>query len=186
MNIKQAIATPGFMSETELAYLAFIAESCFRIVEVGSWRGRSARAIADNIAPGGTLTCVDTWADDAYGHVFPEDDPEMFKKKDWLWNEFQRYLDEYLGTTVHQLRMTSMDGARFLANQKFDFIFIDAGHKYEDIQQDILCWRPLLAEGGILAGHDYNPVHHPEVIQVVKELVPRFRVVDTIWTTEGA
>ena len=65
MNITRALQIPGMMSEEELTYLAELASDREWIVEIGSWMGRSARAMADNTK--GTVYCVDTWADDAYG-----------------------------------------------------------------------------------------------------------------------
>lgn len=185
MNIERALATPGFMGESELAYLAELAEKSTAIAEVGTWRGRSARVFADNTA--GILFCTDTWADDAYGSVFPGDAPDLCQQPNWLWNEFRNNLRDALPRIV-TARMPSVEAAGWYAKlgQKFDVIFIDAGHNYEDVKQDILAWRPLLQEGGVLCGHDYDAVHHPEVIRAVDELVPRFRVVGTIWTTEGA
>ena len=184
MNIERALAIPGWMSEVELSYLASLAEKFMSIVEIGSWRGRSARAFADNLKACGTLICVDTWADNAYGAVFPGDAPDLCQRPDWLWNEFRNNLEDQIGITVFPARMTSMEGATHFAKHKFNCVFIDAGHHYEDVRADILFWRQLLKEGYVLCGHDYNPVCHPEVIQAVKEFVPKFRVVDTIWTTE--
>lgn len=184
MNLKKALEVPGFMAESELAYLAELAAKSHAIAEVGSWRGRSARAFADNTE--GFLYCIDTWADDAYGAVFPGDAPDLCQHRDWLWNEFQRNLADHLSSNVFRMRTNSVDGAKALRGVKnFDLIFIDAGHNYEDVVADIKAWRPLLQEGGILCGHDYAE-YHPGVIRAVDELVPKFRVVGTIWTTEGA
>lgn len=52
----------------------------------------------------------------------------------------------------------------------FGFIFIDADHSYEAVKADAALCRPLLAEGGILAFHDYDD-GHPGVVQVVNELL---------------
>jgi predicted O-methyltransferase YrrM len=182
LTIERAVATAGFMSETELTYLASLAQTCDRIAEVGTWRGRSARAFADNMR--GYLTCIDTWADDAYGAVFPGDAPDLCQHPDWLWKEFHKNLADWISEgRIRTLRMPSVSGAQTCWNERFDLIFIDAGHAYQNVIDDIAAWRPLLTEDGVLCGHDYNPVHHPEVIRAVDELVPQFRVVDTIWTT---
>lgn len=181
MNIERALATPGFMAESELEYLASLAAKSGSIVEIGSWSGRSARAFADNTP--GLVFCVDTWADNAYGSA----PAEMTCHPDWLWKEFGKNV----GYEHHVMawRMNSVQCAALVANQgfKFDLIFIDAGHNYEDVVADINAWRPLLATDGVLCGHDYTTVHHPGVVQAVDELIPNFRVVDgtTIWTTEG-
>ena len=42
-----------------------------------------------------------------------------------------------------------------LADMKFDFIYIDAGHDEKDVKQDIVSSMLLTKKGGIIAGHDY-------------------------------
>jgi predicted O-methyltransferase YrrM len=184
MNIERALATDGWMSGTELLYLASVAEKSHMIAEVGSWRGRSARAMADNTP--GVVHCFDTWADNAYGTVFPGDAPDLCDHPDWLWNEFQENHADTVGTVVFCHRMSSVEGANYARNAglRFDAIFIDAGHQYVDVVADITAWMPLLKKGGILFGHDYHNIHHPEVVKALDELVPKYSVVDTIWTTE--
>ena len=41
-------------------------------------------------------------------------------------------------------------------NGEFDFIYIDASHKYEDVKKDIELCLPKLKYKGIIAGHDYS------------------------------
>lgn len=50
-----------------------------------------------------------------------------------------------------QLRMHGFDA--------LDFCFIDADHSYSAVKADIEAWYPLVREGGICAGHDWN---HPK------------------------
>jgi len=184
VNIERALLTDGWMSERELTYLASISGKSLFIAEIGSWRGRSARAMADNTK--GVIHCFDTWADNAYGAVFPNDAPDLCQHTDWLWKEFNKNHEDTIGENVFPHRMNSLEGASYaqVHGFKFDVIFIDAGHNYEDVVSDIRAWRPLLKEHGILCGHDYNPIHHTEVIRAVHDLIPEFRIFDTIWTTE--
>jgi hypothetical protein len=37
----------------------------------------------------------------------------------------------------------------------FDFVYIDANHKYDAVKIDIANWYPKVRGGGVLAGHDY-------------------------------
>jgi hypothetical protein len=60
-RISRAQKIAGFISDDELHWLAQEAISLKTIIEVGSWHGRSARAIADNMAKSSTLYCVDHW-----------------------------------------------------------------------------------------------------------------------------
>lgn len=183
MSIENAIAIPGWMSPRELAFLAFAAQKATSIIEIGSWRGRSAVAMADNTS--GTVHCVDTWADDAYGAVFDGDAPDLCHSKDWLWNEFRKNVGNRLGARLFPHRMNSVQGAIHLSSQGItaDMIFIDAGHREIDVVQDIEAWRPLLRPGGLLCGHDYHD-HHPDVKAVVERMISDFYVVDSIWVAK--
>lgn len=180
MTIEKALATPGFMAESELTYLATLAQKHIAIAEVGSWCGRSARAFADNT--NGKVWCIDTWADDAYGSA----PAEITGKPEWLMEEFAKYHGDTIGTKITRVRTTSVEGARLLMGCTFDVIFIDAGHNYEDVASDIAAWTPLLCPDGVLCGHDYA-AYHPGVIRAVDEFVPNRRIVEgtTIWTTEA-
>jgi len=55
------------------------------------------------------------------------------------------------------------------AGNKFDFVYIDACHRYGSIKQDIELWAPLVRAGGLLAGHDYIQAPGCGVIQAVDE-----------------
>jgi hypothetical protein len=54
------------------------------------------------------------------------------------------------------LRRTSVEATCILQYNKFDFVYIDGDHSFEDVLMDCMLWWPLLAEGGIMAGHDFK------------------------------
>lgn len=49
-----------------------------------------------------------------------------------------------------------------------DFVFIDAGHSYQAVREDITNWLPKVKPGGWFGGHDYHE-GHPGVIEAVRE-----------------
>ena len=74
--------------------------------------------------------------------------------------------------------MTSIDAARQADNNDmtFDFIYIDGGHKQEDVRQDIDAWLPLISRPGIFAGHDYianKEKWQIDVVPAVNDLAER-------------
>lgn len=75
---------------------------------------------------------------------------------------------EQLGGTVHW--MSTADAAPLVPDSWADFVFIDAGHSYEAVRQDIALWAPKVRPGGWFGGHDYHP-KFPGVIRAVGELV---------------
>jgi predicted O-methyltransferase YrrM len=179
LKIEEALLIPGWMSAAELLWLAEHAQRAKEILEVGSYCGRSTRALAENTR--GRVTAVDIW--------LPTDETESASDKvfsrlpdvgeDWLWNDFRTHM---LGlTNVHALRAQSVDAAAQVPDSvRFDMIFIDANHRYEDVRDDILAWRPKLTPGGLLCGHDYDK-DAPDgkgwqgVVRAVDELVPNVR-----------
>ena len=173
-NIGNALKIDGFMSQTELAWLAAQASKRNLIVEIGSWMGRSTRALADNCL--GKVLAVDTWkGSDEPGHVeFLKDKPEDYLVK--------KFLENMAGVNAYAYQLTSLEAAEQFKDESFDMIFIDAGHEYEDVKADILAWGPLVAEGGVLCGHDYQD-GAPGVKKAVDELLDGVEVYDSIWYT---
>lgn len=182
-----ANAIRGYMTWEELAWLAEMAANKDVVVEVGSWLGRSTKALAATAR--GQVFAVDHWR----GSV---DDPtEQEAKKIDVWAEFNHNLGPEInrrkvipiGRPHEELSstMTWFDGMTqdTCPVGPADMIFIDGSHKYEDVVRDIKNAVPMLKEGGLLCGHDFNEAAHPGVVQAVKELVPGFRLADgtSIW-----
>jgi predicted O-methyltransferase YrrM len=171
VDISQALTVQGWMSPEELTWLAEMAAKIpagGRIAEIGSHQGRSACALAGNTT--GTLFCVDTWREnEPYGCHF-----DVFSRN-----------TAHL-SNIFPVHSTSIDAARRFAalGLKCDAIFLDADHTDYHVRQDILAWRPLLADGGVFAGHDYGNTDWPDVKAVVDELIPHIKVVGHIWIGE--
>ena len=186
VSIDAAIATEGWMDIPDLTFLAEQAKKHTGIVEVGCWMGRSTRALADNTI--GIVHCVDTWRGSGLEH-----DPWLKgKPPEWLFEQFTKNTAKC--TNLRSFRMTSLDAAsRFKewqlektqVSEVFDMIFIDASHDYENVKADILAWKPLLKQGGMFCGHDYQDCW-PGVIKAVHELLTGVKVVPggSIWYTE--
>lgn len=60
------------------------------------------------------------------------------------------------------LRRTSVEAACILKYNKFDFVYLDGDHSFADVIQDCFLWWPLIADGGIMAGHDYKMLQEVE------------------------
>jgi predicted O-methyltransferase YrrM len=183
-NIDNAKKIPGWMTDTELEWLAEHAMESLCIAEIGSWRGRSTRALADNTP--GIVFAIDSWSDEAVGirgWWSEKEDPAKYKQKDWLWWEFQHNLTPFIGKKVIPLRMFSAHAFEVFSRRgmTFDMIFIDGSHDGPHVTGDIQMFSKLLRPGGILSGHDFGEPTCPEVAPAVTALIPDLEIKQTIW-----
>lgn len=134
-------------------------------VEIGSWKGKSSAYMAVEIANSGKsidFVCVDTF-EGGLEHI---NHPDLHNLYD-VFNSNMSSLKNY----YRDLRMTSLEASKLFDDKSIDFVFIDAGHDYENVRNDILAWKPKVKDGGILAGHDYVYTW-PGVIKAVDEMFP--------------
>lgn len=163
-----ADAVHGWMGRPELLWLARQASGCKVIVEMGTFHGRSAKAMTLAQAERGHLYCVDlfNWTSELNPRlsVF-----EAAHKN--LWPELQ-------SKRVSLIKASTQAGAAQLikAGVKADMVFIDACHDYGPVLADIRDAKRLLNPGGLLCGHDFNPVEYPGVVRAVTEQVPGYEL----------
>ena len=122
------------------------------LVEVGSWKGRSAAFMAVEIINSNKnikFDCVDTWK----GSIEHTTYDVITEEK--LYDVFLSNI-EPVKHIINPIRMTSIEASKLYEDNSLDFVFIDASHEYEDVKEDILAWLPKVKIGGVLAGHDYN------------------------------
>ena len=87
---------------------------------------------------------------------------------------------------VVTLGMTSLEAAQCFADGSLDFVYIDAGHAYQDVRNDIRAWAPKVQADGFIGGHDYSPLF-PGVMQAVRQVAREFRLFqDTSWLCRKA
>jgi len=177
VNIKNALATEGWMKTAEFEWLAEKASKLRTIVEVGSWMGRSTTAMADNLEGPGVILAVDTWRGSEEHGSFLADKPPDFIYRIFCKN-LRKHVDSGRVCPVH---LPSVEAARVfqaIGCAGFDMVFIDAAHDYENVKADIQAWKPLVKPGGLLRGHDWG---HPPIVQAVRELLGTPKTSSTIW-----
>lgn len=126
-----------------------------KIVEVGSWKGRSSvfasRAAA---VSGSTLYCVDTWDGRfAAGEAYPTD-AEAADRNVFL--SFKKNIRLYGCDNVVVCRGDSVDVASSWSHGLIDFLFINASHDYDSLLKDLRAWVPRMKPGGIICGDEWN------------------------------
>jgi predicted O-methyltransferase YrrM len=148
-----------------------------KFLEHGSWVGESTQVLA-RVAQerGGSVTITDTWSGN------PLTELETLARNNDVKAMFER----------------NMEGLPFnyAITPPYDLVFIDADHRYHSVKHDIERFMPMVKNGGILCGHDYNSpnwieeytetdcvnhVHHGVTKAVIELFKGRFNVIESIW-----
>lgn len=127
----------GWMNIHELVWLSRTAqrqEPGAWWVEIGVNRGRSFTCVGLSLPDTCTLVGVDI--------------------TDEMLAPAKRIRDERPGLNVMTLWCDSVAAADCFKDGSLSLIFIDGGHDQPQVEADIMAWRPKLAPGGILSGHD--------------------------------
>lgn len=175
VNIEKALAIPGWMSERELTWLATQAKQCDIIIEVGCYKGRSTRALADNTW--GTVLAVDSWA----GPMYLEDGDSLLQVDTYVMPEFLYNLRDHISYGRVFPNRVFFSGFQF--HSLADMIFLDDDHRYKNVHAHIKKALTLLKSGGIISGHDYGHPTWPGVKQAVDELLEDVQFEEMIWWT---
>lgn len=152
----------------EINWLTNTASSMDTALEVGAWKGRSAKALLEGCK--GIVYSVD--------HFLGSVGAEVSKENESVFIQYARNVKEYNNLVI--IKMASHEAAKLFADNSIDMVFIDAGHSYEEVIQDIELWYPKVKK--IICGHDYANFW-PGVIQAVNEKFSnRFKIIETIWS----
>lgn len=54
------------------------------------------------------------------------------------------------------LKGLSVEMAKQIPNLSLDMVFLDAGHEYNSVINDLFAWFPKVKFGGVISGHDYH------------------------------
>lgn len=65
----------------------------------------------------------------------------------------------------------SVWAAKLFSDNYFDFVYIDAGHQYDEVMSDMNAWWPRCKSGGVFGGHDYGTVNGDEVKRAVNDFL---------------
>jgi predicted O-methyltransferase YrrM len=129
------------------------------VVELGSWMGASAIAMARVVRRwGGTVTCVDTWAGE-----LTDDGGSPVGRSPIMIHTIARAMVE-AGVSAHvRLIPASTDAAARAWRGPIDCLYIDADHSCEGCAADLAAWVPHVRPGGLLMGDDYDHPRYPGV-----------------------
>ena len=145
----------GWLEDEEGELLYRLAKNCLgkgRIVEIGSWKGKSTIWLAKGSKVGNK---VKVYAIDPHvGATFEE-----FKK-----NISNSQTDDIVIPIVKTSEEVAKD-----FNEPVELIFVDGSHEYETVKLDFELWVPKLIYGGTIAFHD--TIIKPGPKKIVEEYV---------------
>lgn len=135
-----------------------------RFLELGCWKGRSTAFLCVEIINQNKdieVTCVDSWQ---YRENTEQPVCSQIEFDD-VYKQFLENTKQF--NNIKVIREDSVTAASGFPDNYFDVVFIDAGHHYVDVLQDLRAWNPKCKS--IIAGHDYFTRVHPGVKQAVDE-----------------
>ena len=165
----------GWHANTEI--MCELVEQCrpSLIIEVGSWKGASAIAMAEEVRRlglGSCMVCVDTWLG-ALEFWLNHEDPTRYGSLrfghgypgvyyQFLANVCHRKLQDY----IIPFPQTSVIAAQWFRLNRVgaDLIYVDGSHTYDDVSRDLQGYWRILSPNGIMFGDDYG---QPEVAEAV-------------------
>lgn len=140
--------------------------------EVGVYKGITTSSLLNSLNGINRYYVVDPW-EDYKGY-------EKLGHDKTKWNKAVRQFFENtydFKSKVIIMRMMSNEAVKHIKDESLDWVFIDANHKYEFIEENINIWVPKVKVGGVVSGHDYkNPKEKKRgwgITRAVKEMVPK-------------
>lgn len=146
-------------------------------VEIGAFMGKSTCYIAQEIKRKNKQIQFDV-IDHFQGS---SEHKTMLQGKD-LFEIFKDNMKK--AEVLNSINIISKDANEVVNNYKdhsIDFLYLDAGHSYEEVKNDIQKWLPKVR--GTLVGDDYVSVHSG-VIKAVNELLGKVRIHGRTWIYE--
>lgn len=139
-------------------------------VEVGVFIGTNANYILNDL-PIKRLYLVDNYKpyfDGGQGH-YTQDQMDSFYATTMMTVVESHF--KFVMPIIHD----SVWAAKLFPDNHFDFVYIDAGHIYEEVKSDLDAWWPKVKKGGVFGGHDYgNLQQNPEAGKGVQKAVDEF------------
>ena len=166
-----------------LAYLAARVPDAGVIVEIGSCWGRSAAYMASALRESDVyacLYCIDLW-DLGDGRTperhhspaaFPQFESNLTRLD--LWN----FIHPIKGDSAQEHKKWHLP---------IDLLYIDGGHKYDEVLADYLGWKKFVKPGGTIVFHDYN---HKEIRNMINQNVKpsklwkNYCLSDRLWSAQ--
>ncbi len=170
---------------TWIALLAAFRDRPVRMLEIGSWEGRSALFFL-NYLPQVQLTCVDTFAGGQEHQEAAAASPQDAEKLRAIEMHFDANTQPFSGR-LEKIKAPSIEALVGLGveGRRFDIAYIDGGHRAREVYADFALTWPLMAPGGLVILDDYlwdempAPMDNPKpgVDAFLKSIAGQYRMV---------
>ncbi len=161
---------PGWFSFKEQLFLYESGKKMESFVECGSWKGKSTHALLSS-------GCPKVWAIDHWKGSAAEPEAHAEAASGIVFEEFKKNVGHFSNLTI--INADINDAVHQFEDRSVDAVFIDAGHTYEEVLNDIRKWKPKAKI--MICGHDYVS-GWPGVMQAVnEELGGPDEIHDTVW-----
>ena len=145
---------PSLMSKSDLESIFELATTLpedSNILEIGCFLGSTTCTLKEAL-PNSILHCVDIWQDEKHSKYLLGKDRHFVNKEitsnKYMWHQNTKHLQNIFTYQTSSLQYQS--------DIKFDLIFLDGNHQYENVISELVKFKQYLKPNGILAGHDYG------------------------------
>lgn len=151
IQIDKAESTTGYSDLQALFFAARDGWGVGSIVEIGAYKGKSTICLAwgSRLAKREKVVSIDPHTGGTHAVYSGNLEKRCVKE----------YVKPYINTS---------EEARKVFNAPVRLLFIDGLHEYVWVRKDILLWKDLVIDGGLIIFHDYN---WPGVRKAVDELL---------------
>lgn len=172
---ESAVDMQGWASDHPILPWAVEAIRPKLIIEVGTWKGRSAINMAKKAMALGLsceILCIDTWLGSPE-HWYQDQWRDSLKLRNGRPDLYNTFLNNVIsnGCQKYITPFPITSEAAYFVLEKLgtssDLIYIDAGHEYESVARDIRMYWSLLSESGLMILDDY--IGYPGVTKAVNE-----------------
>ena len=121
------------------------------VVEIGSFRGRSAIVLASALAAGARLVAIDPHAGGDRGPQEIAPEAERGEADNRAFNANLRAAG--VDVRVEHVRLTSAEAHGSVA-AAIDLLYVDGAHRFAPARDDIVRWGARVRDGGTMLVHD--------------------------------
>lgn len=98
-----------------------------------------------------------------YYSYITKSDPYSYESVEKLLKKFKNNINLIKGNSNHVLKEINAS--------KFDYVFLDGGHKYETVRDDLKCLTSVIKNKGTILCDDYNLTYAPGIKKAINEFI---------------